>query len=100
MADPSESRPETRKGLPWWGMGLIAVLGAAAPQLCSFIPNAAGAVVCQVLARAAVAVATQQQSTPLPPTPPAHQDCPDGRRLSTGQCLPEASPPKGEAHPL
>lgn len=83
-----------RKTLPWWALLLISIGGAVVPQLCNLIPNAVGSTLCQVVAKAALAVAQSDTGSVVIPTDPALKpsvvNCPADRLLSTGQCLPAA----------
>lgn len=84
---PDGDKPKSER-LPWWATALIGSLGAFVPQLCSFIPQAAGSILCKLVLSVAVN-AFGGLSAPAPLPPPA-VECPAERRLSNGYCLPPA----------
>lgn len=76
--------------MPWWAMALIGSLGAFAPQLCNFIPNAAGNVICQFVVK--IGVNAFAPGAPSAPVVKPAVDCPPDRLTSAGTCLPPAAP--------
>lgn len=88
MPDTDKPKPER---LPWWLTALIGSLGAFVPQLCSFIPQAAGSVLCKLVLSVAVnAFGGGSGAVAPPPQLPPAVECPAERRLSNGYCLPPA----------